>query len=662
MKERVSPALVFVLASALFGGCVSGAPWSKWVGKSYEQLAQKPPKTYDGGPLPETPWFLLDQEIRNSKAYFLEALRVSGFQKNVLPSESWIPKYYRGRLGVNEASVLVIDGSEDRGGYMARAGAGVEAHVVQHYLDYLGVGESYLFLSPYVWDPPLTLNSKAAQRLWRWLHHSPQSRWVQTWDRVLDQALLQNKKTLNLILGFGSHGEGILLEALSRRGLQCEPFKLRLFDCRWPGLEARVLVVVVPPIPVRLLRHGVRDLSVDPAKLFNLEEEFERVTEELRERRRRDPKFFSTQFGVRPIPAEKFLFSATSIPERDLGFGSPKAMRLGFQSPLWDSRESVFTLGSLNTCPNSFMRNSAGKCEALGDDLPPRKLKVTYPWPNPGLLPESQEKKMSYDIGPSYFGSYFITPHPFAPWPGIGTLGIDVHPSLSPQAFYRGRIVGARVIIIADQESQVDQFTQRALTGSGGQRLQAFISKLGVGDRYLILRSIPFDSSGLSPAQIQGLLLNPAFIRAQDTLLSLLFRAADAEVVLTLGPWARQIMAGQSPGVPVLRLESLDSPYLVWQWRRVLDELKARSLLSISSTSYFGESLEIPASDLPYGTPQWLWKGQVLAARGKIPGEGGLVWSPDHYGAKPSRPLGSTEPSLVSKLTPAEIRAMRQGQ
>jgi uracil-DNA glycosylase len=59
---------------------------------------------------------------------------------------------------------------------------------------------------------------------------------------------------------------------------------------------------------------------------------------------------------------------------------------------------------------------------------------------------------------------------------------------------FRGRLDEATVLVVADQQSNDDLFTGRALSGDAGQKLQHLLSKMGITQSYAILRTLPVDT------------------------------------------------------------------------------------------------------------------------------------------------------------------------
>lgn len=72
-------------------------------------------------------------------------------------------------------------------------------------------------------------------------------------------------------------------------------------------------------------------------------------------------------------------------------------------------------------------------------------------------------------------------------------LGDDPKQSInSDYAHYRGTFNNPRVLIVADPMGFDDLITARALTGSRGQYLNGVMEDLGVGDKYLVLKTAPY--------------------------------------------------------------------------------------------------------------------------------------------------------------------------
>ena len=79
-------------------------------------------------------------------------------------------------------------------------------------------------------------------------------------------------------------------------------------------------------------------------------------------------------------------------------------------------------------------------------------------------------------------------------WPDFNVFGLKCSPSFGFGPIYRGRLDRPSILVVADQQSQDDLFTMRALTGDDGQHLQSFLRAAGITGRYAILRVLPVDT------------------------------------------------------------------------------------------------------------------------------------------------------------------------
>ncbi|MEP6761827.1 MAG: uracil-DNA glycosylase family protein, partial [Sporichthyaceae bacterium] len=186
--------------------------------------------------------------------------------------------------------------------------------------------------------------------------------------------------------------------------------------------------------------------------------------------------------------------------------------------------------------------------------------------------------------------------------------------------FYRGRLDGsARVLCVASDPGPTERVAARALVGDAGQRVQGFVSKLGLTRSYLCLNAFAyalFPSHGTSA---------PAVLADQDLTAwrNDVFDAARSpslQAVVAFGRFAQiavKAWPGKS-GLPVFEVPhpSSRAPTVL------LDEWRAKILLlrgivtpdpdgdatgpnygtTFGSTDY----TPIPRRDLPFGVPDWL--------------------------------------------------------
>ena len=79
-----------------------------------------------------------------------------------------------------------------------------------------------------------------------------------------------------------------------------------------------------------------------------------------------------------------------------------------------------------------------------------------------------------------------------------GGYRLGVGPSVGLFGHYRGDLASPRVVVLADPSGFDDMMTSRALTGLRGQYLQGLMDFLGVGDKYLVVKTVPAAMEGAS--------------------------------------------------------------------------------------------------------------------------------------------------------------------
>jgi hypothetical protein len=217
-----------------------------------------------------------------------------------------------------------------------------------------------------------------------------------------------------------------------------------------------------------------------------------------------------------------------------------------------------------------------------------------------------------YDAGPGVrFAQLFMGGQPGLEWPDFGVLGLTAGPSFGSGPIYRGRPAAARVLILADQQSQDDLFTGRALCGESGQRMQAFLTALGIVSKYVILRVLPVDTLSLPANTVAAAVGHPQTVRVYQAMVDEIAAASpDLKLVLTLGPHAqalRQHLAGLA--VPTVALKAWQEPGALADWQGKIAAIRAVSYareIANPSFSYDGRRGQIPRQDLPYGTLRWI--------------------------------------------------------
>jgi Uracil DNA glycosylase superfamily len=185
--------------------------------------------------------------------------------------------------------------------------------------------------------------------------------------------------------------------------------------------------------------------------------------------------------------------------------------------------------------------------------------------------------------------------------------------------FYRGRLDGsARLLCIASDPGPTERIACRTLVGDAGQRVQGFLTKLGLTRSYLCLNAFIYAMYPSHSSSVPAVLEDPAQ-RAWRNQLFDRAKTDKVEAIVAFGRNAQQaidLWPGAST-LPVLRVphpSSHDAQALVDAWRAAITEL--RSIVSpdpdgsTSGPNYgaaFAETdyAPIPKVDIPFGLPDW---------------------------------------------------------
>ncbi|MBO8200900.1 hypothetical protein JW613_21700 [Streptomyces smyrnaeus] len=195
--------------------------------------------------------------------------------------------------------------------------------------------------------------------------------------------------------------------------------------------------------------------------------------------------------------------------------------------------------------------------------------------------------------------------------------------------FYRGRLDGsARVLIVASDPGPTERIAGRSLVGNAGQRVQGFLTKLGLTRSYVCLNAWAYAvhpsqafamKDGLAdPAQTQW--RNAVFDRATDPTL---------QAIVAMGFMAREAVRlwTSRPQVTLVEVphpSSHDPEALLGAWRGAVTQL--REIVTPdddgdnTGPTYGADFSEadyspIPRRDLPFGAPAFLGDDAWVRAR-----------------------------------------------
>jgi uracil-DNA glycosylase len=231
----------------------------------------------------------------------------------------------------------------------------------------------------------------------------------------------------------------------------------------------------------------------------------------------------------------------------------------------------------------------------------------------------------AYDPGPpADFYSHLLAVPSYAPYAAY--FWLDWGP-----IFYRGRLDGsARVLCIASDPGATERIAGRTLVGDAGQRVQGFLSKLGLTRSYLCLNAYAY---GLMPSQAShaaALLRDPVHLAWRNELYDLA-KSPSVEAIIAFGAQAQtavNLWLGKAD-VPVFQLphpSSRDEQSLLKQWQAALvklEDLVTPDPDGLTDPQDYGTTFsesdyaKIPRGDLPFGCPNFLGDDAWLRKTGK---------------------------------------------
>ena len=540
------------------------------------------------------------------------------------------PMFFRGRLD-GSAKVLVVgqEGAQDES-LSHRSFTGGTGARMQYLLRFLGLDRSYLFLNSFVY--PIFGQYTADLRP---LAQDPRSPIAAHRNRIFDKAVLDGDIRLVIAVGraakesvstwIESHGGSAQPESLHTATLGSLPGRVRLVGVLHPGGAAGGSTATIKADFIRAVGHVKDWLDADPTWLAA------------------DP-------GVPRDLSAAFGYSSLAIPFRDFPFGTcPRLGRGGTSSNRSDDQRGIrlFSAAGRYNAAGAHLADpsaAAGSGEGYADD--------------PGDLPYEPPRASprGFDPGPpADLARLLAGAEPGLGWPDFAALGVTAHPSFGTGPLYRGRFRRLSLVVLADQGSDDDTFTGRALSGQAGQAFQGFLTAAGLTRRYLIIRTLPVDTSDLAPAKLMSLVAAPAVQALHRELLSrVLAKNAGVTAVLAMGTGARRLAPAVVPaGTDVIEVAAHGEPGFAASWQAALTTLAGRTytrdLTNPSFTLPAGRG-QLPRVDLPYGTPRWVGTSGDRAVR-PVDTDTGRP-SPDY--------LKLLLPGWVAALKPAPLTAAEQ--
>ncbi len=202
----------------------------------------------------------------------------------------------------------------------------------------------------------------------------------------------------------------------------------------------------------------------------------------------------------------------------------------------------------------------------------------------------------------------------------ISSFNIKSHPINGDFGHYRGTFKSPRVIVLADPHGYDDLITSRALTGERGQYLQGLMNDLGVGDQYLVIKTLPFGMDEATEEEWAQALLTTANYRKK--LFDKIQSELRPELYIADGPYATKelehlLSESQIKIISIARNSESKNSGITPAGMQIVNEIPAFARKEIR-----GLRSNIPRSHLPFFSR--VWEGtsgdSVITASGRWKG------------------------------------------
>jgi uracil-DNA glycosylase len=582
------------------------------------------PWEHDPGPTTASGW----------AALFADTPNYRGLARAVLGREAFRwhhgPMFFRGRLDGSAKVVLVgQEGAQDES-LSHRSFTGGTGARMQHFLRHIGLDRSYLFLNSFVY-PIFGQYSDMLRRIAQDLR----SPITEHRNRILDKAVVDGD--VRLVVAVGRAAKESIATWVRAHGGNADPNQLHAATLG--SLPSRVRLVGV-----------VHPGSASGGSTSAIRADFQRACNLIRDRVDADPGWLPADPGVPRNLDAAYQYRSAAIPHRDFPFGTcPRLGRGGTSSNRSDNQRGIrlFSANGRYNAVGADLRDpstASGSRDGYDDDAgdlpyePPRAAATAFDRGPPG------------DLARLLLGG-----EPGLAWPDFAARGVTSDASFGVGPIYRGRFTNLSLIVLADQASEDDLFTGRALSGDAGQHLDQLLLAAGITRRYLVLRTLPVGALDLTQARRNGLLDLPQVQALHRELLRrVLAQNPDVTALLALGPGAQRLAPQVGPaGLEVIGLAAHGASGAAASWQAALDRLATRAYPRDVADPTFqlpaGRG-QLPRADLPYGTLRWVGTSGDRAVR---PTDLDLDRpSPDY--------LKLFAPAWVAQLAPAPLSPAEQ--
>ena len=187
--------------------------------------------------------------------------------------------------------------------------------------------------------------------------------------------------------------------------------------------------------------------------------------------------------------------------------------------------------------------------------------------------------------------------------------------------FYRGRLNKKKVklLVVASDPGPTERLIGRSLIGDAGQRVQGFLTKVGLTKSYLCLNAHPYS---LHPSKFSAgkrLLDDEPFVKWRERLFNKTV-GPNLEAIVAFGSQAQKAVDlwASKPAVPLYNIphpSSRDPEKLAREWGEAVTDIRTfitpddpagLALPNYGVEHTHADYASIPRRDLPFGTPHFI--------------------------------------------------------
>lgn len=247
---------------------------------------------------------------------------------------------------------------------------------------------------------------------------------------------------------------------------------------------------------------------------------------------------------------------------------------------------------------------------------------------------------------------------------GIDAYNTKTHPDTGLFGFHRGSFSDSRVLILADPHGIDDWITARALTGARGQVLNGLMSDLGVGDKYLVIKTVPVGMDGATAEEWE--VTRQRTEKYREVAIREALKSGKIEAIYTDGPIAKQEMTRvlhqlKMAQIPVINID-----------REGMDVKSGIARAASDSQSRLGwgkgKTITAQMKDIPRVHLTWwsrAWEGtggdHVIDALGKHRGGTRALITPNWVARQKIRPLPTVTRSIEAIKKTLKTSGLRVG-